>query len=234
MHTRRETVLETVVDLIRKQWGADALGRLPADNLSRLPTGYAALDEIAGGGIPAGHISELAGTPTCGMTTLALRLVAETQTGGGAAVLLDPDRAFAPDYAARCGVDLDHLLLIRPHQAAEGLEILGDLARQGGADLALIAPALEPLRAPDGAWQKLALRVAGSGLAVVALAPGGLDARPNRSHVALRLLVERLGWVRAGGDVLGCHSRVTVVKHKLGPAGGMVTLALTPQEGTQR
>lgn len=69
--------------------------------LSRISTGLVSLDLALGGGIPAGHITEIIGVADSHKSTLALNILA--QAGGG--VYVDVDGHFDPAYAARIGAD---------------------------------------------------------------------------------------------------------------------------------
>jgi RecA/RadA recombinase len=123
----------------------------PAPRRAALATGFEALD-AALGGLPRGRIVELYGPP-CGKTTLALVIVARLQNNGSAAGWLDADRTFDPAYAARSGVALEQLPLVRPDSAEQGLEIARRLALSGALDLLVIdsAAALAP-RLPTSSW----------------------------------------------------------------------------------
>src|SRR5690606_28891084 len=129
-------------------------------------------------------------------------------------------------YAAHCGGAVSELLVARPEPAAHPLEIGGDQALSGGADLVLAAAAPEPLEARPGAWQKLAVRVAKSNTALVVTSPVGDKPSSDQSHVSLRLRVERTRWLWEDEILAGWESPLTVVKNKLGPAGQSAPFAV--------
>src|SRR5258708_4681523 len=107
---RDRTNLETVISGIQQRWGPDILRVFgkpdAATEVPHIATGFAALDRALGiGGVPRGHITEILGAPTSGMSTLAFRIVANAHAAGDMAVYVDPGKTFDADYAVRCGID---------------------------------------------------------------------------------------------------------------------------------
>lgn len=142
-----------------------------------LATGFTSLDAALGiGGLPCGRIVEVFGPPSCGKTTLALRIAARVQESGLTAAWIDADHAFDARYAASAGVLLDNLILARPDNAEEALQIACRLAASGAVDLVMVdsAAALVPkleLEAHLGeSGPGLQARVVGSGLRMLATA----------------------------------------------------------------
>lgn len=78
---------------------------------TQLPTVDAAMGR---GGVPLGRLTILHGAESSGKTTLALHVVAETQSLGGVAVYIDKECKLDPDYAKQVGVDTDHLIISQP------------------------------------------------------------------------------------------------------------------------
>jgi recombination protein RecA len=76
-------------------------------------TGIAAIDELLGGGLPVGAISEIVGPECSGRTTLALAFLASITRQGKACAWIDVSDALHPESAAAAGVDLDRLLWVR-------------------------------------------------------------------------------------------------------------------------
>ncbi len=76
-------------------------------------TGIAALDELLGGGLPIGAISEIAGPECSGRTSLALAFLAQLTQQGKVCAWVDVSDALHPESAAAAGVDLDRLLWVR-------------------------------------------------------------------------------------------------------------------------
>ncbi len=201
----------------------------PADDRV-VPTGFPALDAILG---PGGLVREaqvtLRGDASSGKTTLALRLVAEAQARGAIAAWLDLSRAFDPLEAVSRGVDLAWLLVLRAPDATEGLRLAGALL--GGRAVEVLVADL-PERMPmdrEALLRRLAARARQAGVRLVTLEPAGLapslrGALAESAGVGLDL--ERRAWIRAGRDVVGQRTQVTVAKNRFGPPGRRVELEI--------
>jgi recombination protein RecA len=61
--------------------------------------------------------------------------VAEAQKLGGTAAYIDMEHALDPHYAARCGVDVENLLISQPDMGEQALEITETLVRSGAIDV---------------------------------------------------------------------------------------------------
>src|SRR5205807_232797 len=86
-----------------------------------LSTGFPALDAILGpGGLPRGMGLSLRGDLSSGRTTVALRLVAETQAAGSIVAWLDLAEAFDPVEALARGVKPEWLVVVTPVDVDEG------------------------------------------------------------------------------------------------------------------
>src|SRR5688500_873581 len=83
------------------------LARMESRPTLGLPTGFRALDDALGGGLPRGRIVESFGPPDTGKTTLALQYVANVQRKGLTAAWVDAERTFDPAYAAALSVAAD-------------------------------------------------------------------------------------------------------------------------------
>jgi recombination protein RecA len=104
-----------------------------------IPTGSLSLDIALGvGGVPRGRITEIYGPESSGKTTLCQHIVAEAQKLGGQAAYIDMEHALDPVYAARCGVDVENLLIAQPDTGEQALEITETLVRSGAIDVIVI------------------------------------------------------------------------------------------------
>jgi len=104
-----------------------------------IPTGALALDRALGvGGVPRGRVTEIYGPDGAGKTTLAQHIVAEAQKRGGVAAYIDMEHALDPAYSARCGVDVDDLLISQPDTGEQALEIAETLIRSGAVDVIVV------------------------------------------------------------------------------------------------
>jgi recombination protein RecA len=134
--------LEKTVGEITKRWGEGSIMRL-GENLTMIvdsiPTGSLSLDIALGvGGIPRGRVTEIYGPESSGKTTIAQHIVAEAQAAGGLCAFVDMEHALDPSYAAKCGVDIDALLVSQPDTGEQALEITEALVRSGAVDLVVV------------------------------------------------------------------------------------------------
>jgi len=111
-----------------------------------ISTGFRALDEVLGGGLPRGSIVEWFGPAGSGKTTLAIQTIAHLQSAQMSAAWIDADHTFSPLYASSLGMATERFPLAQPASAEEALEIARTLAASGGVDLIVIdsAAALVP------------------------------------------------------------------------------------------
>jgi len=176
-------------------------GAPPEAALPRCPTGLDAVDRLLGGGFPRGGLSEIAGPPSSGRTSLALALLAAATARGEMAALVDAADAFDPPSAEAAGVDLARLLWVRPPGLAEALRsashllasrgfaaVVMDLAASGARAAAPRAGrAIAGRAAPEvlGArtWLRLRQATAGTDTALVVVA----DARVAEGFADLAL-----------------------------------------------
>jgi RecA/RadA recombinase len=199
---------------------------LPAAGV--ISTGFPALDAILGpSGLPPEASVAVRGGPSSGKTTLALRCVAEAQTGGDIVAWLDLTRAFDPVEAAGRGVDLRWLLVIRPADTQEGLSLAGALLSGRCVGL-LVVDLPARLRARlDDQLRRLAAHARRVGARLIVLEPTSLADSLGSAlsgSIGLRLELQRRAWLRLGRDVVGQRTAVAVAKNRYGPPGRCVDL----------
>ena len=140
--TERDKALETAMAQIDRQFGKGAimrLGEVTKMNVEAIPTGSIALDLSLGiGGVPRGRIVEIFGPESSGKTTLAQHILAEAQHLGGVVAYVDAEHALDPQYAARCGVDVNEMLISQPDTGEQALEIVDVLVRSGAVDAIVV------------------------------------------------------------------------------------------------
>jgi recombination protein RecA len=138
----KKAVLEKALGDILKRYGDGSIMRLGEAHsmvVDAIPTGALSLDLALGvGGIPRGRITEIYGPESSGKTTLCQHIVAEAQKLGGTAAFIDMEHALDPAYAAKCGVDIDNLLVSQPDTGEQALEITETLVRSGAVDLVVV------------------------------------------------------------------------------------------------
>ncbi len=142
MEEAEDRALEVALSQIRKRYGDGAimkLGSAPGMDVEAISTGSLGLDIALGiGGIPRGRISEIYGPEMSGKTTLCYHIIAEAQKADGVAAFIDTEHAMDPDYAAKCGVDVESLYISQPDDAEQALEIAQALVRSGAVDVVVI------------------------------------------------------------------------------------------------
>ena len=138
----REKALEVTLAQITKRYGDGAvmkLGSAPGMDVEIIPTGSIGLDIALGvGGIPRGRVAEIFGPEGSGKTTLCQHIIAEAQRDGGIAAFIDVEHVLDPTYAAKCGVDIEELLISQPDTAEQALEITEALVRSGAIDVVVV------------------------------------------------------------------------------------------------
>ena len=142
MDEAKKTVLEKALKDITKRYGEGSIMRLGQAKhmaVEAIPTGSLSLDIALGvGGIPRARITEIYGPESSGKTTICQHIVAEAQKLGGTAAFIDMEHALDPAYAARCGVNVDELLISQPDMGEQALEITETLIRSGAVDIVVV------------------------------------------------------------------------------------------------
>src|SRR5437868_8116009 len=139
----RDKALENAMSQIDRQFGKGSIMKMSdygnKMNVESIPSGSIALDvALGGGGIPRGRVIEIYGPESSGKTTLSYHVMAEAQKLGGVSAYIDAEHAFDPEYAARCGLNLDALLISQPDNGEQALEIAETLVRSGAIDVIVV------------------------------------------------------------------------------------------------
>lgn len=239
MPAHRKPDPQKIIAALQQQWGQVVIRR-GAQPLQPavISTSFPELDAALGiAGIPRAHLTEIYGAPTSGMGTLALKVVAAAQQQGGAAVYIDSDRTFDPDYAARCGVCLDRLVIVRPYTLAQAWQMLPDFFTTDGPGVLIWHTALARLQEPAVARQlsstahRLPVPLRHSACAFICLsslaAPDLLSPSPLTPLAALRLQLQQERWLYRQGDIRGYTAQVRILSSQFGPAGRQVRIAIT-------
>jgi hypothetical protein len=221
--------LPEVLEALRDKGLRQGVGPMPgrAAPAPSVRTGFPALDAALGTeGWPRGALALLDAPIGAGATSLALGSLAACQAAGGVVAWLDLQGAFDPATAERLGVRLEWLLVVRPHDAAEAVELAAWLARSRLIDAftldfgaEVVAPGLERL-------PQLLTRAGGVGLV---LASG---ARSAFGRVAgVRVTLDRVAWLAVGRDLVGQRVQAVVTRQRWALAGGRAELDLWFAEG---
>ena len=195
-----------------------------------VPTGHPSLDAALGtDGWPRGALALLDAPAGSGATTLALGTLAATQAAGGLTAWLDLDGTLDPSVAARLGVSLEWLLIVRPRDPAEAIDLAAWLGRSGLID-ALVLDLGERSVPERRSLDRLATLLARSeSTSALVLAPAG---RAVAGVVAgVRVALHRTAWLGIGRDLVGQRVQAVVERHRWALAGGSAELDLWFSEG---
>ena len=140
--SEREKAIEQALNQIERRFGKGAIMRLGEEaryHVEVIPTGSIALDLALGVDlIPRGIITKIYGPEASGKTTLGQHIIASAQRVGGYAAFIDAEHALDRTYAARCGVDINNLLISQPDTGEQALEIVDALIRSNAIDVVVI------------------------------------------------------------------------------------------------
>lgn len=78
-----------------------------------IPTPSIGLNRALGGGLNTGATHLFWGTPSVGKTTMCFRIIAEAQKMGYRPVIIDSESSYNDEYAAKCGIDVDDVVIIQ-------------------------------------------------------------------------------------------------------------------------
>lgn len=251
MDSDKERKLETTINALQDRWGSKVIGHwkdTQAGAIPHVPTGFPALDEaLVIGGLPRGRISEINGIPSSGMATIALKIMVKAQAQKNLAVYIDLEQSFDPAYAARCGLALEQLVLVRPYTVPQALAILQDFVVGAETNILVfdtpfslliesqaaqaLATTLGRLIASLGRTQSVLLFLVSLPVDSQPVTAG----RPVNSALAhfatIRLFVQRKGWIYKQQDIGGYQALVLVLKNKLGPAGKRASINVVFDDG---
>ena len=187
-------------------------GGLPELTERRCPTGLPGVDRLLGGGFPRGAVSEIAGPPSSGRTSLAFALLARATAHGELVAVVDPGDAFDPPSAASAGVDLARLLWVRPPDVGAALRGTSHLlAARGFAALVLDLAGFERAAAlGPRLWPRLRRETTATDTALVVLS----DRRIVEGFSDLALMLGRSVPHFEGAFFRALESEVSVVRQR--------------------
>lgn len=217
--------LNDLMQDLQKRFGTQALQQVHKNDtlINRLSTGISDLDDLLVGGLPSGKVTEITSTPTSGMTTLTLSILAQVQGSGGNGVYVDMAGIFDPDYALHCGVNPERLLVLQPPDIDEAGSMLRDVLARDAVTLCI----LNTIGANMRFWlerqkQSLVNMVAPTRSALLILTDYG-NHSPLKESAYLRLHVKAQDWIFDDGVFVGYEAVVRVLKHQMQPTGGEIT-----------
>ena len=228
MTTEKAKVLELTLNQIEKQFGRGSIMRLGEMGqtmvVEAIPTGSLTIDLALGiGGVPRGRITEIFGAEAAGKSTLAQHIISEAQKLGGTVAYVDAEHALDRSYAARCGINIDDLLLSQPDTGEQALGIVESLVRSNAVDVVVVdsVAALVPRAEIEG---EMGDTHVGLQARLMSQALRKLTAAINRSRTAVvfvNQLREKVGIifgnpeVTPGGRALKFYSSVRIDLRRL-------------------
>lgn len=216
--------LPDVLEALREHGLRRGVSPGPMAPRGALPTGQPALDEaLRTDGWPRGALALIEAAPGSGATTLALGSLAAVQAGGGVVAYLDAAGSLDPASAARLGVRLEWLLVVRPADAAEAVELAAWLARDGRIDAMVLD--LADAGAPRDLDRLAQLLVRSGGVTLLLTGAGGREA------ASVRVRLRRRAWLAVGRDLVGQRVEAVVERHRWALAGGRSEIDLFFTEG---
>jgi recombination protein RecA len=78
-----------------------------------IPTPSIGLNRALGGGLNTGATHLFWGTPSVGKTTMCFRILAEAQRRGYRPVIVDSEYSYNDEYAKKCGVNIEDVVVIQ-------------------------------------------------------------------------------------------------------------------------
>ena len=228
INEEKKKALEAALGHIEKQYGKGSVMKLGESSanmqVETVPTGSLSLDIALGvGGVPKGRIIEIYGPESSGKTTVALHMVAEVQKRGGIAGFIDAEHALDPVYAetmVRSGA-VDIIIVDSVAALVPKAEIDGDM---GDSHVGLQA------RLMSQALRKLTAIISKSNCVVIFINQlrekvGVMFGNPETTtggralkfYSSIRLDVRRVETLKQGGEMVGNHTRIKVVKNKVAP-----------------
>ena len=223
----KEKALETAMAQIERQFGKGSIMRLGENThleVDAIPTGSLSLDIALGiGGVPKGRIVEIYGPESCGKTTLALHIVAESQKRGGIAAYIDAEHAMDPTYARALGVDIDSMLISQPDTGEQGLEICEQLVRSGAVDVVVVdsVAALTPRAEIEGEMGDSFMGVHARLMSQALRKLAGVVSKTNCVVIFINQLREKIGTMygnpetTTGGRALKFYASVRIDMRKI-------------------
>ncbi len=188
--------LEDLQTLLRQQGFGSSLSAGAPKPCPPAGTGFAGLDDLLGGGIPRGQITELAGPASSGCTSLVLSILAESTMRGEVAAYIDATDCFDPPSGEKAGIVLERLLWVRCGESRDGQgQGIRDKAqepgirdkdreqRSSGSTAQRLTRTVHDSRLAvhEQPWRAVNLVAAAGGFGVVVVDLGGLSGRRLRA-----------------------------------------------------
>ncbi|MEO8217932.1 MAG: hypothetical protein ABI718_12695 [Acidobacteriota bacterium] len=224
---------------IRDNLGAAAFHLSSAAELSRslektrrtepVLTTLTGIDQLLGGGLSRGKLTEIAGNRSGGRFSAIIATVAAVTSSGEAAALVDLGDHFDPQLAEAAGVELPRLLWVRPQRLKDAVAC-AEMLIHTGFQLVVLDLGMHPVRGarvPEAAWVRLARAAEGSGTALIVSSPYPISR--TASDAVLSAKRAHIFWQGSGQTpriLTGTSSLLTLEKHRHRRPGGIAGMRL--------
>lgn len=124
--------LQTIIAEINKKYGNNTIGfikDMKPMKVERLSSGSIMLDYCLNGGFPRGRVVELYGPYSSGKGLISFFTIAEAQRNGLQCVWIDAENVWDPEFANRCGVNIDKLILSQSSVGETTIDLVGELLK---------------------------------------------------------------------------------------------------------
>lgn len=187
--------VESLRKLLREQGLGSALLAGEGKSHPPAPTGFAALDDLLGGGIPRGQVTELVGRTSSGRTSIVFAMLAESTARGEVAAYIDATDSLDPESAQKAGIALERVLWVRcGEKKGVRYQVSGVREENGGSGFPETRR-LTPDTYPSCPWKAVNLVASAGGFGLIVLDLGGLvkyrlRAWQSRQWLRLRRAIE--------------------------------------------
>lgn len=196
---------------------------LPIEGL--IPTAIPELDQLLGGGFPAGTVVTLEGNTGC--WSLAAGLVAKTTRRSLVAIL--DDGGLYPPTLAQAGASLERVLVV-PARKPVAIARAADILLRSRICRLVLMP---PVALRDVVWTRLASLAHRSGALLIVVATRAGAALQSAAVVRLHCVLERVityGQRGLWGTIAGFELCIDVRKHKYLAAGRTACVRVAHEE----
>jgi len=128
-----EDKISKVVSLLKKKAKSVDIGKsfLEREDQRFLRSGILVIDWVLGNkGIALGKLIEIYGDYSSGKSWFSYRMLGRAQGAGMIAVLLDTEGSFSPEWAKKCGCDMENLIVYKPFTIEEVFENLFSVMKE--------------------------------------------------------------------------------------------------------
>lgn len=122
--------IQSIMQSINRKFGAGTIGvasKVLPQQISRIGTGSAKLDEALGGGFPVGRMVELYGPEHSGKSLISLLTIKQAQKQGLDCIYVDAEGSFDPVWTTKIGVDVSKVVVTQMSVAEDVVDTVAKL-----------------------------------------------------------------------------------------------------------